>query len=224
MDALTSEVRKTEKGNLNAELESRQGLYRLFGHLLSKEIDQPLLEELKKPELAAAINELGICLDELSSDDDLILECLAIEFARLFLGPGKHISPHESVQIGKDGILNDATTARVSHFIEVAGYEFRSDSKRYPDHICSEFEFMEALIGKQAKALADGDLEEAETSEMLQDEFLKQHLVPWIPLFCDEIEQSSKLPLYKSLGRAVSAFIKMESEQSYRSCFYGTCK
>ena len=219
MDAIVRGVNKADKEKLKAELISRQGLYRLFGCLLSKEIDQQQLDELRKPEFSAAMNELGICLDELGGDDVLILEQLAIEFARLFLGPGKHISPHESVQIRQDGILNDATTARVSHFIEVAGYEFRSGSKRYPDHICSEFEFMEALISKQVKAITNGDLREAETSEMLQDEFLRQHLVLWIPLFCDEIEQSAKLPLYKALGRVVSTFIKMESEQSSRSCF-----
>ncbi len=214
MDAIKNEVKKIEKEKLIDELGSRRGLYRLFGHLLSKEIDQQLLDELRKPEFAAAINQLGISLDELTNDDDLILEQLAIEFTRLFLGPGKHISPHESVQIGRDGILNDATTVRVSHFIEVAGYEFRADSKRYPDHICSEFEFMEAFISKQTEAIADGDLEEAETSKMLQDEFLQQHLVLWIPQFCNEIEQSAKSPLYKTLGRAVSAFIKMETEQN----------
>ena len=157
---------------------------------------------------------LGIRLDELTHDDDSILEQLAIEFTRLFLGPGKHVSPHESVQIGQNGILNDATTVQVSRFIEVAGYQFKTDSKRYPDHICSEFEFMEALISKQAEALADGDLEETETSQMLQDEFIQRHLVHWVPQFCDEIEQSAKLPLYKAVGRAVSAFIKMEYEQS----------
>jgi TorA maturation chaperone TorD len=72
---------------------------------------------------------------------------------------------------------------------------------------------MEALISKQAEAITDGDLEEAETSKMLQDEFLQRHLALWIPKFCDEVEQSANLPLYKALGRAVSAFIKIENEQ-----------
>jgi TorA maturation chaperone TorD len=214
MHAIANDVNKTGKEISNAEIGSRQGLYRLFGRFLSKEIDQQLLDDLREPGFAAAVNELGICLDAPTNDDDLFLEQLAIEFTRLFLGPGKHISPHESVQIGRDGILNDATTVRVSHFIEVAGYQFKADSKKYPDHICSEFEFMEALISKQIEAIADGDLEEAETSKMLQDEFLQRHLVLWIPQFCEEIEQSAKRPLYKAIGRAISAFIKMENEQS----------
>ena len=214
MHALAGDVNLTDKEISSAELESRQGLYRFFGRLLSREINQQLLDELRTPAFAAAMTGLGIRLDELTHDDDSILEQLAIEFTRLFLGPGKHVSPHESVQIGQNGILNDATTVQVSRFIEVAGYQFKTDSKRYPDHICSEFEFMEALIGKQAEALADGDLEETETSQMLQDEFIQRHLVHWVPQFCDEIEQSAKLPLYKAVGRAVSAFIKMENEQS----------
>ena len=216
MHALAGDVNLTEKEISSAELESRQGLYRFFGRLLSREIDQQLLDELRTPAFAAGMTGLGIPLDELTHDDDSILEQLAIEFTRLFLGPGKHVSPHESVQIGQNGILNDATTVQVSRFIEVAGYQFKTDSKRYPDHICSEFEFMEALISKQVEALADGDLEEAETSQMLQDEFIQRHLVRWVPQFCDEIEQSATLPLYKAVGRAVSTFIKMENEQSLK--------
>ena len=213
MHALAGDVNLTDKEISSAELESRQGLYRFFGRLLSREIDQQLLDELRTPAFAAAMTGLGIRLDELTHGDDSILEQLAIEFTRLFLGPGKHVSPHESVQIGQNGILNDATTVQVSRFIEVAGYQFKTDSKRYPDHICSEFEFMEALISKQAEALVNDDLEEAETSQMLQDEFIQRHLVRWVPQFCDEIEQSATLPLYKAVGRAVSAFIKMENEQ-----------
>ena len=213
MDAITKEVNKTDTEKLIAELESRAGLYRLFSCLLSKEIDQLLLDDLRKPEFSAAIAELGISLDELTGDNDFIVEQLAVEFARLFLGPGKHISPHESVHTGQDGVLNDATTASVSHFVEVAGYVFKADSRQYPDHICSEFEFMEALISKQIEAMNEGELEEAETSKMLQHEFLQRHLILWIPHFCDEIQRSAKLPLYQALGRAVSAFIKMEAEQ-----------
>ena len=215
MNELAYDVNKTVNENLNAELESRRGLYRLFNRLLSNEIDQQLLDELRKPAFAAVINQLGISLDELTGDDDLILEQLETEFTRLFIGPGRHISPHESVQIKQDGTLNGGTTVRVRQFIEVTGFQFKTDSKKYPDHICSEFEFMEALISKQIEAIATGDQEEAETSKMLQDEFLQRHLVLWIPQFCDEIEQSAKLPLYKALGRATSAFIQMENEQSF---------
>jgi len=214
MDAITNEVIKIDCGFLNAELESRLGLYRLFGRLLSKEVDQQLLDDFINPEFAAAIKQLGIRLDQLTNADDLILQQLAIEFTRLFLGPGKHISPHESVQIQRDGMLNDATTVRVKRFIEVAGYQFRADSKKYPDHICSEFEFMEALIIKQIEAIANGDLEEAETSKMLQNEFLQRHLALWIPQFCDAIQRTAKLAFYQQTGQAVYAFIKMEVEQT----------
>lgn len=214
MDEIINGRQRAEKEKLKAELESRRGLYRLFGQLLLKEIDQQFLNQLRKPEFTAAINQLDIYLDEQANDDELMLEQLAIEFTRLFLGPGKHISPHESVHIEQDGILNDANTVRVSQFIEVAGFQFRADSKKYPDHICSEFEFMEALISRQIEAIEEGDLEEAETSKMLQEEFLQRHLVLWIPQFCDEIELCAKLPLYKALGRAISTFIQMEHKQN----------
>ena len=71
---------------------------------------------------------------------------------------------------------------------------------------------MEALISKQNEANTNGDQEEAEKSKMLRDEFMQQHLIKWIPQFCQEIERSAKLPLYKGLGKAISTFIQIENE------------
>jgi TorA maturation chaperone TorD len=205
-------MNKTETEYSIAELKSRQGLYRLFNRMLSKEIDQQFLGELREPDLGAAINQLGLYLDEWPKPDNKILDQLAIEFTRLFLGPGKHISPHESVQIAQDGSLNNGTTASVGQFIEVAGFKFTADSKKYPDHICSEFEFMEALLSKQIEAIENTDMEEAETSKMLQEEFLHRHLIRWIPQFCAQIEQSSTLTFYKALGSTLSKFVQIEYE------------
>lgn len=195
---------------ITAELESRLGIYRLFNRLLSKEVDQQLLDEMRSRDFADAINRLGLSLDKLPDNDNLLLEQLATEFTRLFLGPGKHVSPHESIQTKHDGTLNDETTAGVKQFIEATGFRFRAESKHYADHISSELEFMEALISIQIAATKDADLEEAETSKMLQEEFLLRHLAQWIPRFCTEVEQSAKKTLYSALARALSDFIQLE--------------
>lgn len=213
MDRMACGVAQRTVDSSVAALESRRGLYRLFNRLLGSEIDQGLLDEMRKPEFSSALGALGISPNDLSGDDDTILEQMAVEFARLFLGPGKHISPHESVQGTRDGTLNNDATVRVRRFIEATGFQLATASKRYPDHICSEFEFMEALISKQIDALTDGDIEEAEISQMLQEEFLQRHLRQWVPGFCSRVEQSAELALYKGLSWAIADFIQIETQQ-----------
>jgi len=197
-------------GDVYAELEARMGLYRLLGRLLSREVDQALLEQMRRKPLSDALSDLGICLDELYGDDERVLEELSVEFTRLFLGPGRHISPHESMHVGSDGALNDATTVQVRRFILVAGFELREGSGRYPNHLATELEFMESLVARQIEALRGGDPEEAETSRMLQQEFVRLHLKRWIPAFCAKVQHEANMPFYATLATALSEFIRME--------------
>jgi TorA maturation chaperone TorD len=84
---------------------------------------------------------------------------------------------------------------------------------------------MEALLSKQIEAIENTDMEEAETSKMLQEEFLHRHLIRWIPKFCAQIEQSATLTFYKTLGSTLSKFVQIEYEnlvdkggQSHKLC------
>jgi len=87
-----------------------------------------------------------------------LAEDLAVEFTRLFIGPGPHISPHESVNTEthdvKEAALWSAQTVKVKKFIEAAGLEYDDSFSGMPDHVTAELEFMQRLAAKEAEAWA----------------------------------------------------------------------
>jgi TorA maturation chaperone TorD len=131
----------------------RSNIYGLLAVIFRAEIEKPLLQHLKKPELLYVLSDMGIELgDDFSNrpEDDLI-ENLAVEYTRLFLGPAKHISPHESVHHKRDdgdwGSLFGADTVAVKNFIEASGLEYKSQYRGLPDHISVELELMQQAAG-----------------------------------------------------------------------------
>ena len=201
-----------DEGAQYREARSRQGIYRLLGRLYAQEIDQHLLDQSGRHGILADLGSMGL---EMTPPRDIQawLEQLAIEYTRLFIGPGAHISPHESVHApGDNKLLNNERTARVRRFIRVAGFEFKPAYSGFPDHICAEFEFMEALIGCELRGLDGDDTKEVTTSLMLQQEFMSRHLAAWLPAFCKRVIERSKHSFYTSLARVTEQFIGMEEE------------
>ena len=83
-----------------------------------------LIQVLRR--FAGAFASVGADLgDEFQqSPADELHENLAIEFTRLFFGPGPHVSPHESIYAevdGEAGGLYGAKTVEVKKFIETTG-------------------------------------------------------------------------------------------------------
>jgi len=196
-----------------AELESRKGLYRFFQYVFNKELDQLMLSQLKNPDLAGVCNILELDTSELDKDDPDNLEKMAVEYTKLFIGPGKHISPHESVQRKTGGMLNNKFTAEVRRFYAASGYKFNPDKGIYPDHLCTELEFMESLINIQINALNSDDMGETESAKMLQEEFMRLHISQWVPEFCELIIEKTGSTFYRKLARALSEFIEFEEQQ-----------
>lgn len=194
------------------EARSRMGMYRLLGRFYREEVDAALLDRLTEENALSALREAGLDLEiPAAANREAWLEQHAIEFTRLFIGPGRHVSPHESVHTPSgDHLLNNARTAMVRRFIHAAGFDFEESWRVYPDHIATELEFMEALIGVQAESLENGDEQEAGTSLMLQQEFMQRHLGEWIPAFCKRLCKEARLPLYSSLAKVTLQFLHLE--------------
>ena len=106
-----------------------------------------------------------------------LIEDLAVEYARLFLGPDKHISPHESVHHERDGgdwgALWGKSTVEVKKFIESAGLEYISEYSGMPDHISVELEFMQQATSREAQAWESNDSEGALYCLKMEKKFLE---------------------------------------------------
>ena len=166
-----------------AEAWARSQLYGLLARVFRAEPDAALLTHMKGPEFLAALGRDGARLVDFldaSSKEALIAE-LGEEHARLFLGPGAHVSLHESVLVRREGgLLWGVETADVAAFMREAGFDLSVRSGMIPDHLSVELEFMAHLCREEALALRDGDDPLCRSARSWQGEFLARHLGKWV--------------------------------------------
>jgi len=200
----------------------RSNIYGLLAAIYRREMTSDLLEQIKNPSVIEVLSYFGIKLNNgfLKKPENELLEDLAIEYARLFIGPGKHISPHESVHHKRDdgqwGQLWGPSTAEVKKFIESTGLSYQSEYTGLPDHISVELEFMQQVTLAEKKAWEDGDKKLALLCLENENKFIEEHLAGWIPEFCDNVIKEAELPFYRAIAELTQKFIAFEKDEAGR--------
>lgn len=195
--------------------DQRSAIYSLLAQVYMTEVSKDLLETIMK---SGFLNMLSDRTDQLDlyfkRDINELLEDLACEYARLFIGPGKHISPHESVHHKLDGgdwgKLWGASTAAVRNFINSAGMTYLDDFSGMPDHIAVEFEFMKQLILQEKEARENNAREQIVYFLSMEKKFLHNHIGCWVPDFCGKVLTESCNPFYKAIALLTQEFIEFE--------------
>lgn len=204
---------KTETAN------ERSNIYGLLAIIFFKEPTGTILRQIRNPKFLEVLSDLEIRLEDdfLSRPEEKLIEDLSIEYTRLFLGPGKHISPHESVHHERDdsdwGRLWGKATVEVKKFIEASGLEYKSEYSGLPDHISVELEFMHEVIKREAQAWKDKDRDGALYCLKIEKKFIEEHLIKWIPFFCDKIITEGELSFYREMAKLTKKFIEFEREE-----------
>lgn len=197
---------------------ARANVYGLLAAVFRAEPSSSLLSRLRDPEMSGALAGLGLCLDEdlRGSPDEQLREDLAVEYTRLFLGPGPHISPHESLHVeegcGPDGGHWGPDTVKVKNFVEAAGLTVGSSFPGMPDHICVEMEFMQMLAAREAEAWTEADEAFATNIQKIEKRFYDEHLSRWVGRFCDSVIQTSRHSFYRGIAEMTKGFIEYEGE------------
>lgn len=189
-------------------------LYGFLAAVFREEVSEHFLAQLRSSELRDTLTEAGITLDDhlLRGPDQEVLQDLAVEFAALFLGPGEHISPHESVHLPQGGSLWGPETVTVRKFVNALGFKYADEFSGMPDHISVELELMAELTRRESVAWEQGDTDEAANSLAYQCQFMADHLAKWVPKFCDEVMKIAGLSFYRDMARLTVDFL--ESEQT----------
>jgi TorA maturation chaperone TorD len=196
---------------------ARGQVYGLLASVFRSEPDKEFLQELKGPRFAGAFASLEADFgkDFRQSTEEELRENLAIEFTRLFMGPGEHISPHESIFVDVDGDgggLYGAKTVEVKKFIETTGLTYDDSFTGLPDHVSVELEFMSKLAGFESQKWDSGDDEAAKYCLSVQKMFAEKHLLKWIPEFCEQVIIEADLPFYREMARVTSEFVDFDYE------------
>jgi len=139
------------------------------------------------------------------------LDSLAVEHARLFIGPFQLVAPpYGSIYLDDAKTVMGDSTARVAAFYHSCGLHLADDFHELPDHIAVELEFMSYLAFKQREAEATGDKEEVARIVCLQREFLDRFLMPWLAPFTSAIITDGEAPFYQAIAHCTAAFINAD--------------
>jgi TorA maturation chaperone TorD len=200
----------------------RSNIYGLLSTVFREEPTEALIHELRGPRLSGIFSDMGVELGEIfsSTSESAAAEALGLEFTRLFIGPGRHVSAHESVFAEMDGgtsSLWGRKTVEVKNFIETAGLDYQPEFTGIPDHVSVELEFMQKLTAWEAEKWTQQDRKSAEYCSTVQRLFLDQHLLCWLPQFCDAVMEQAELPFYRSMAELTRNYMEFESKGTQKS-------
>lgn len=115
---------------------------------------------------------------------------IAAEFSELLAFPQGKLQPIASLFLGE--------TSPGTGFYVKAGLEIDEDVELPPDHLYLELLFFSHLV---------------ETGQVdLQKTFLGEHLMKWVPDYCDELNRTARTAFYRSIALLVKEFLAAEYE------------
>ena len=196
----------------------RADTYRLLADVLGAEPTAEMLDALRRPEAVKAFEALGVTfaaeLDRMEADlgKDGAVEEFACEYTRLFIGPGKHVGPYESLHRDDHPPGHwGPSTAEVKRFIEHHGLGYQEGFKGMPDHISVEFQFMAELAGTEADAVERGEDAEAKQAREIERVFHQEHISRWVPSFCDKVIEVARFGFYRDFARMAKSLCEVEA-------------
>jgi TorA maturation chaperone TorD len=79
-----------------------------------------------------------------------------------------------------------------------------------------ELEFMQQVILREEQARQADDKDMALLCLENEKKFIKEHLVRWIPIFCEKVIQEAELPFYREMAGLTKKFIEFERDETTR--------
>lgn len=144
-------------------------------------------------------------------------ETISVEFTKLFRGVKPHYSlppPYESVYREESGRVFGELTVEVHREYRRFGFDLANGfSGEPPDHISFELEFMHLLCSQEAEAWEKDDEDEALRFLQAEKEFLRGHLMMWIPRFCSEVRKHDRLGLFRCLADLTEGWVSFDYQQ-----------
>lgn len=137
---------------------------------------------------------------------------IKVEYARLFIGPRPPLaSPFESVYRSSRKVLMNELTMEVRKKYKEMGIQVIEKDRLPDDHIGLELEFMYYLCFKTIEAINESkNIECIIELVKKQQVFIEEHLIQWIPEFCNKIINNSNLVFFKEIAIYTESFINEE--------------
>lgn len=193
-------------------LQERVGLYSLLHALYSYPLQEPVLEAVARLKitpaspLAPGLAQMQARLQS-NGSRPATLEALNTEMTRLLEGPGlTPAPPYASYYLHGGQLMGPAAVAARRVYLD--WQVVPAGGVRLPDdHIALELGFLAHL----AERTAEGG-PEAEKALRASHEFIRQHLLPWLPRFCAALGDASTDPFFAGLAGFTQAAVEADLE------------
>ena len=197
----------------------RAGAYSFLASIYLGAPAKKLITELlrKRP---FSIESQGMkILNEFLSQNKLtspeLLEKLVTEHVRLFGGvsPGfGPLPPYESIWRGEGRVMSSVTT-KVLQAYDEADVEPTTRLAEPPDHVGLELGFLSYLCNRENDARRNNDPKCAAKCMHMEYEFLRDHILEWVPIFCDQIAENDRTGFYRAIAILTKEFILADGEE-----------
>ena len=200
----------------------RARTYGLLARIFRVEVDGKFLEELRHLKFPTSTGNEHVdygyrtMYNYLKGTwEDTLLD-LARDYARTFIGHGNNgrsaAYPFESVHTSEKRLLMQDARDEVLAIYRANLLKKGEEWNDCEDHIALEFEFMQVMSERTAKALKEGKEDEAVEMLKTQRAFVGQHLANWVPMFVSDIKYFSQTDLYIGAGELLLGFVQTEVE------------
>jgi TorA maturation chaperone TorD len=205
---------------LIAGLEEEKYILSLLKHIFRAEPKLEFLKEIKDiPEIneeKKLDKELNLIIRAVKKNQGRLAEFaeeLAIEFARLFIGPKKPPAvPFASFYLSETKtVMSEITTYVRKKYLE-AGMAVKNLYSVPEDSIGIELEFIFYLSVKIGNLYENGNEDEASRLFEMKNNFLNEHMALWVPAFADKILLSTQEDFYKGAAAALHRVIQHQNE------------
>jgi len=153
-------------------------LREVAGQLGSSDAAQALSQSAPGPEIGAELTRL---------------------FVRAVVPP--YETSYESARSAPGG--KTLALADIAGFYRAFGFQAQGER---PDHLAPELEFLSLLCVKEAYARLTGEREGAEVCAEARIKFIREHLAPWLPSFCQRVAEEAT---DQALSLATAAVVAM---------------
>ena len=170
---------------------ARSRAYALLSHLYLRGLTPDVLPQV------ATIDEFRAALPAPYEPD-----LAAAAYTQLF---GFNVFPYQSVFLDPACLLGGAEGNRVARCYAEAGYPVDAATSE-PDHIGHELGLLAFLCGAEADALEDGQTHAAQYTRRLQQAFLDEHLLWWLPVFVQAVRSQQDV-FYAAVAEMTQALV-----------------
>lgn len=199
---------------LNA-IKSEQRLYNFLHRVFAREVDASFLADLaavQPPEDGDVVSQALARMIDVArgegKDRNVLLEELAVEYARLFIGPRNPPAiPFASFYLSESRALMTDETIAVRKIYLANNMVVENLYSTPDDHIAIELEFLAHLSDAMIETLVAGNSVRTNELEKVRELFIKEHMQQWIPSFIDAIDKADAHPFYQGAAHILEEVI-----------------